>query len=125
MWSFLEQTRLLLDELVKTLINLPESKTVSAKHNLTCRSIRTSQGIRKRTMANSTASNIPQVHVIDENGEFIPGFLTYLMEAILPMFKVLLTSDNKIFSVFSFNRYILKNTSYLMIHTSMLVGFHL
>ena len=89
-WSFLEQTRLLLDELVKALISLPERKTASVKHNIACQNIRTNQGIRKMTIANPNVSNIPQRHVIDENGEFIPGFFTYLMEAILPMFKVLL-----------------------------------
>ena len=88
MWSFLEQTNLLVDGLVKALVNIPESKIASSKHILTCRSMRLSQhkqGMRK-TAAKSTASNV--LHVIDENGELIPGFLTYLMEGILPMFKV-------------------------------------
>ena len=88
MWSFLKQTHMLLDDFVKALINLPESKTVSAKHHLTSRSIRTSEGIRKRTTANSTAPNLLHMHANDENGEFMPGFLTYLTDAILPMFKV-------------------------------------
>ena len=85
MWSFLKQTHLLLDNLVKT---LPKFKVASAKHHLTSRSIRTSEGIRKSTTANSTALNSLHMHANDENGELIPGSLTYLMEAILPMFKV-------------------------------------
>ena len=89
MWRFLEQTNLLVDGLVKALVNLPESKIASTKRILTCQSMRLNQhdqGIRKTATAKPTASNI--LHVIDENGEIIPGILTYLMEGILPMFKV-------------------------------------
>ena len=90
MWSFFEQTSLLLDGLVKALTNLPESKVASTKHNLTCRSItmsQTKQGIIQRTASKTTANDV-HLHVIDENGELIPGLLTYLMEGILPMLKV-------------------------------------
>ena len=93
MWIFLEQANVLVEGLVKALVNLPEddSKRASAKRNLACRSMRRSQHkqrITEKATANSTASNILLDHVSDENDEFIPGLLTYLMEGLLPMLKV-------------------------------------
>ena len=89
MWQFLEQTSLLLDGLFKALIDLPKSRIALAKKILTCQSIQMSgnkQGIRKQ-IPKSTASDLLS-HVIDENGELIPGLLTYLMDGVLPMLKV-------------------------------------
>ena len=93
MWIFLEQANVSVEGLVKALVNLPEdeSKRASAKRNLTCRSMRRSrrkQRIMEKATANSTASNILLDHVSDENNEFVPGLLTYLMEGLLPMLKV-------------------------------------
>ena len=89
MWNFLEQTSFLLDGLVKALVDLPKSKITLTKGILTCKSIQMSgnkQRIRKQT-PKSTASDLLS-HVIDENGELVPGLLTYLIEGALPILEV-------------------------------------
>ena len=89
MWSFLEHISLLLNGVVKALINLPKSEIASAKENLTSRSsriYRDKKGIRKRAKTMSTQKNIP--FVTGKDGELVPGLLIYLMEGVLPMLKV-------------------------------------
>ena len=89
MWRFLEHISLLLNGVVKALINLPNSEIASAKKNLTSRSsrmYRDKKGIRKRTKTMSAQQNIP--FVTGKDGELVPGLLIYLMEGILPMLTV-------------------------------------
>ena len=94
---------MLLEGVVKALINLPSSEVTAAKHNLTSHSVRMSrnrQGIRKRAKTMSTAKNIP--YVTDKDGELIPGLLLYLMEGILPMLKVHKIGDNVVCTILLF-----------------------
>ena len=84
MRNYLEHISLLLDGVVKALIN-PPSQIASAKYNATSRSTRI------KTIK-TTVPNIP--FVTNEDGDLIPGLLTYLMEGILPMLKVQKLGEN-------------------------------
>ena len=89
MWEYLEHVSLLLEGVVKALINLPSSQIASAKENLSSRATiirRDPQGFRQRAKTMSNQKNIP--FVTNKDGELIPGLLIYLMEGILPMLKV-------------------------------------
>ena len=88
-WGYLEHVSLLLEGVVKALINLPSSQVKSAKENLTSRATiirRDNQGFRQRAKTMSNQKDIP--FVTNTEGELIPGLLIYLMEGILPMLKV-------------------------------------
>ena len=95
LWDYLEHVSLLLDGVVKALVNLPSSQIASARENLTSRSTiirRDPQGFRQRAKTMSNQKNIP--FVTSKDGELIPGLLIYLMEGILPMLKVHKIGDN-------------------------------
>ena len=88
-WNYLEHISLLLEGVIKALVDLPSSQIASAKQNLTSRATiirRDEQGFRKRAKTMSNQRNIP--FVTNQDGELVPGLLIYLMEGVLPMLKV-------------------------------------